>query len=50
MLMPKIIADVTNGTKAEICQKSSVPVFSPVFDIEKIPRPIKKRQIINRKN
>jgi len=44
------MAEVTNGTKAEICQKRAVPVFNPSVKISNIPKPIKNTQMINKAN
>jgi hypothetical protein len=44
------MAEVTNGTKAEICQKRAIPVFNPSFNVSNIPKPIKNKQITNKAN
>ncbi len=44
------MAEVTNGTKAEICQKRSIPLFNPSFKVSNIPKPIKNKQTTNKAN
>jgi len=44
------MAPIIKGTKADICQKRSFPVFRPSFEVSYIPIPMKKRQIANRQN